>query len=298
MQALVLSGGSIKGAFQAGVIRRQLESGFQPEIIYGISVGALNGAFLTDRAGRTPAGQPIDWPGIGKALYEFWEEEITEPASIVLERSRLSLAWRLFTRQFDGTVRTAPLRALIQRQIVPANLVRSGIRFSAGAVNVTTGQIMYATPNDADILEYIIASTAMPIAMPLVIIQQAPYYDGGLRDVAPLGKAIADGASEIICISCYPGAIHAAAIDTGDLLCLFERVSDIVNDEILTNDLKQSRRINKLLAAHGPIASTSGRPYRRVNTRIIRPSGLLNVDLRKFTRSDITAMLEKGYESE
>ena len=38
--ALVLSGGSVKGAFQAGAIRAVLETK-QPDYIYGISVGAL-----------------------------------------------------------------------------------------------------------------------------------------------------------------------------------------------------------------------------------------------------------------
>lgn len=53
MKAFVLSGGSIKGAFQAGVITDLLTSGsFMPDAIYGTSVGSLNGAFLADRAGR------------------------------------------------------------------------------------------------------------------------------------------------------------------------------------------------------------------------------------------------------
>jgi NTE family protein len=57
MKALVLGGGSMKGAFQVGVIQAVLENGFQPEMIYGISVGALNATFLANEAGRQMAGK-------------------------------------------------------------------------------------------------------------------------------------------------------------------------------------------------------------------------------------------------
>jgi predicted acylesterase/phospholipase RssA len=52
MRALVLGGGSLKGAFQAGAIQAILEAGFEPEAIYGISVGSLNAVFLIHEAGR------------------------------------------------------------------------------------------------------------------------------------------------------------------------------------------------------------------------------------------------------
>ena len=52
-KAFVLSGGSIKGAFQAGALADLLTSKtFTPDAIYGTSVGSLNGAFIADRAGR------------------------------------------------------------------------------------------------------------------------------------------------------------------------------------------------------------------------------------------------------
>ena len=48
MKFLVLGGGSIKGAWQAGAIRAVLESGYQPDFITGISVGSINGPFLVN----------------------------------------------------------------------------------------------------------------------------------------------------------------------------------------------------------------------------------------------------------
>ncbi len=77
-RALVLSGGSIKGAFQAGAVAEILGSGFTPDAIYGVSVGGLNGAFLADRAGRAAIrNEPPDWAKIGEDLATFWKEKIT-----------------------------------------------------------------------------------------------------------------------------------------------------------------------------------------------------------------------------
>ena len=67
MKALVLGGGSIKGAFQAGAVAEVLARGLEPGIITGISVGALNGAYLTERAGRAAPAAP-GWNAIGQEL--------------------------------------------------------------------------------------------------------------------------------------------------------------------------------------------------------------------------------------
>src|SRR5262249_36569517 len=104
-RALVLGGGSIKGAYQAGVIGALLKNGFKPDHIYGISVGSLNAAFLAERAfflGKTKAeyyaevhhsasakpvhaGENVDWAFIGDELTAFWTDRITAPAALVKE---------------------------------------------------------------------------------------------------------------------------------------------------------------------------------------------------------------------
>ena len=69
MNALVLSGGNIKGAYQAGTVSTLLQAGYVPEIATGISVGALNAGYL---AGLAPAGSSVDWPAVGRKLETFW----------------------------------------------------------------------------------------------------------------------------------------------------------------------------------------------------------------------------------
>lgn len=47
MLGLVLSGGGEKGAYQVGALRYLVEKGIDPDIITGVSVGAMNGGFLS-----------------------------------------------------------------------------------------------------------------------------------------------------------------------------------------------------------------------------------------------------------
>jgi len=53
--ALVLGGGGVLGAFQAGFLRALFRTGFRPSMIVGTSAGALNVAFMAFRPDRDGA---------------------------------------------------------------------------------------------------------------------------------------------------------------------------------------------------------------------------------------------------
>ena len=46
---IVLTGGGAKGSYQAGALKYLAELGLEPQILVGTSIGALNGAVLSDR---------------------------------------------------------------------------------------------------------------------------------------------------------------------------------------------------------------------------------------------------------
>src|SRR5689334_11133973 len=104
MDALVLRGGSTKGGWQAGVVESVLASGYRPQIITGISVGALNTAFLAAYQDENP----------GQALTHFWETAVTAPSKVVRTRPWYELLYRLIVKQWDGLVDTAALTKLVR----------------------------------------------------------------------------------------------------------------------------------------------------------------------------------------
>src|SRR6266704_1174635 len=69
-RVLVLQGGGALGSYQAGAFQALCRSGFEPEWVAGISIGAINAAII---AGNAP-DKRID------RLKEFWEM-VSSPVS-------------------------------------------------------------------------------------------------------------------------------------------------------------------------------------------------------------------------
>ncbi len=319
-KAIVLSGGSIKGAFQAGAIAELLDSGFVPDAIYGTSVGSLNGSFLAERAGRVvQEGDTLDWPDLGRELEDFWLEGLHSPSQVGVQRRIVPLLVSLLRQQFNGLIDTGPLRALVEEQLDPENLRASPVQFFACAVNLVTGEAVYASEDYSGILDYVIASTAIPIEMPYVTIGKSPYVDGGVREVAPLNRAIEDGAEQIVCILCQPRELEGASFRPGNLLEFAMRLMDVVTNELINNDIERFRKVNSwmetfnqmkgdletLLTSQEVSGVDSGRiremlaelpfsEWRRIPITVIRPDNEIVLDLLHFTPVEIKEVIEQG----
>jgi NTE family protein len=300
-KALVLSGGSVKGAFQAGALKAVLESGYAPEIITGISVGSLNGTFIANEAGKLLKGDPggkIDWPGIGQYLYDFWKENITGPASIVRKRSKLSLFLQVALNKFKGATDSKPIDTLIDRIISMENLNSSGIFLAVGAVNMVSGKILYVEGKNPDFLDYLKASKAIPVVMPHININNEPYLDGGLRDSAPLRIAIQDEATEIICILCHSRDLEEEWFNPCNIMELGDRISSIHSNETVNNDIEYAEYCNRFLPEDGsPKQDEPFRGYRKLKITTIRPDKEIELNLENFTSSDIVRVMDSGYKT-
>lgn len=282
MNALVLSGGNIKGAYQAGAIEVVLES-FEPEIITGISVGALNTAFLASY------GSPVR-PAAGNLLAKFWETEITSPKVLVRKRSVVELALRFLFKRWEGLISVAPLEKLVRKELgqhlpLPAD---EPLRASVGAVNLFSGELGYTDAREGRFLDAVMASSAEPILMPLRWISGEPFYDGGLRDITPLKHAIDQGATKIVMILCQPEHDPRYVFPTGNFLEVAEEVMGIVTNEIMANDIQVFTEINDLVKS----GNAPGKRY--IPLTVIRPAAPLRGDVTTFTKADIKTMLDQG----
>jgi NTE family protein len=280
---LVLAGGSVKGAFQAGVMKALMERGYQPDAVYGVSAGSLNAAYFVNQLGlQVISGEPISFKDASKDLCDFWETRITSPESLSKPLNIFQLGLSALRKKFKGLVDTKPLRNLMTEVLSIRNLHASPIALKIGAVNIIDGTIYYVDTSEEHFLDYLMASSAVPILMPVVKINgeaRRSFLDGGLRDVAPIKKAVEDGASNIICISCHMESIEGGHFDSGDLLALVDRVMDIAVNEILNADIKEVM-----------ISNTT------IDIQSIRPPQPLTIDIQNFNKMDIRRMLELGYQ--
>lgn len=299
---LVLAGGSVKGAYQAGVVKAVFESGFSPDAIYGISAGSMNAAYLINSFGRQSIENDgyIDFNQATKDLNEFWVNNIYAPDCLSLRRGTYELGLSAIRRNFEGLLDTSPLRQILDNNIAIRNLNASPVHLKVGAVDIINGNIVYANPSYDHFLDYIMASSAIPILMPVVNIggqNNMAFLDGGMRDVAPVKKAIQDGATEIICVACHTRNIDGGYFPYGNLLALVDRVMDIAVNECLNADLDWAEFRNECLPADGsPSEFGILKGQSRIKLKIIRPQHHLNIDIQAFNRDDIKRMLLLGYE--
>ena len=203
--ALVLQGGGALGAYQAGVYQALHEAGLEPDWVAGVSIGSINAAII--------AGNPRECRV--ERLREFWEtitaRRIWPYTPDGDDPRKARNAWSsmmtmllgqpgFFTPQVPNpwlSLRgsktatsfydTSPLRETLMRLIDFELLNRQEIRYSCGAVNVLNGNFAYFDSTATEIIsEHVMASGALPPALPMINIGTDYYWDGGLVSNTPL----------------------------------------------------------------------------------------------------------------
>lgn len=300
-RALVLSGGSVKGAYQAGVLSQVLAQGFAPDVIYGVSVGALNGLFLSHRSAY------LSWAKIGEELVEFWKRNVTKADDLATKRRIYpDLAHDIAYDQFKGFLNTSPLRSLLTREFDPATLRQAKIVFKVGVVDFYSGlydsiPLLPATNGqlNPNLIKCVMASASIPLLMPLENIEGRPFLDGGLREVTPLRVAIEEGAEQIVVVMCQPERYRSVAINSGNVLKQTERVLDIMNRETILEDVDTLIKINDYIEEcnrNGEAIPQFGfmKNKRQIDLLLVRPSQDLDIDIREFGKDDIARTIELG----
>jgi NTE family protein len=210
--ALLLQGGGALGSYQGGVYQALAEADLHPDWIAGVSIGAVNAALI---AGNPPEKRV-------ESLRTFWQEITTafpwdqpdDSESPIFQKGtmrhfankmsaasamvngvanfyvpRILTPWLHRRGSLDATsyYDTAKLKATLER-LIDFDRINSGKpRFSAGAVNVKTGDLVYFDTTTHTIgPEHIMASAALPPGFPAVEIEGEYYWDGGLVSNTPL----------------------------------------------------------------------------------------------------------------
>jgi NTE family protein len=296
MKALVLGGGSLKGAWQVGAIQAVIEKGFKPDMIYGISAGALNASFMVNEAGNQHIeGKTIDWDLVNKKLLKFWLENITKPDDIGILKSKFTLGIDTILSRFDGLLDTNPLHDKLKEYLNVTVMRRSPIALKVGAVNINSGDMYYADPNEQYFLDYLRASSSLPIIMPGIPIggdHKNVYLDGGLREVVPLKKAIHDGATEIYAIATHPKHRDMNPINYRGFFGLIERIKDISVNQLENNDIEWAENYNQSVVSMAGFSIN-----KKIKLTVIRPEKSIDIKLTEFTTTDIKELIKEGYEA-
>ncbi len=308
---MALTGGGARAAYQAGVLRglARIAPGFRPDILTGVSAGALNGAFLA-----ASAHEPF--PVAVERLVDVWRD-LRADHVYRLDRPTVPQALARFVRRpaevsppaEGGFLDTTPLRDFVVGHLGPvgqpmeavARAVREG-RLGAFAITTTSytsgqsvtwvqgepARMRRVEPWDRPMRravrtplrpEHVLASAALPFFFPAVAIDDAElghgwYGDGGIRLTAPLSPALHLGADKILVVNTRYGQSRAEA-DAPKVQAyppptrVLGVLMNAVFLDVLDRDAETLHRINALVAS-APPGTWNG--FRPVDLLVLRPS--------------------------
>jgi len=178
--ALVLEAGGDLGAYEAGVIQGLVNNlpaeEVQWDVISGVSIGAINGAAIA----QYPKGQEKEmsawltkmWEGVSKNdVYKNYPGGIIQ--GLLYE---------------EGVFDTTPAYNFLMSKVTRP-LVR---KVALGSTDMKSGEFFRFTEKytDADIIESIMCSSAVPMLFPYRNFQNTHYIDGGVVIMTDIPGAI------------------------------------------------------------------------------------------------------------
>ena len=183
--AFVLAGGGSLGAVQAGMLVELIAADVRPDLIVGVSAGALNGAFL--------AYDPS--PSTVERIAELWRRIST--------REALGLSWQSFLGVIGlrGHLADARgLRGLLDRELPYREFSATQVPLHIVAADETSGAEVVL--NSGNVAEAVLASTAIPGVFAPVVIAGRRLIDGVVASGTPIATAVRLGATRLIVLPC------------------------------------------------------------------------------------------------
>ena len=273
-RALVLSGGGARGAFQVGVVQGLVEEqNLDFDILFGVSTGALNAAFLAQAS--TTGGSQANLAAQSQGLRELWRS-ITGNSSIYTSRFGFAGLAVGANSLYDNT----PLNQLIEGNLDRERLRTSGRAYACGFVSLVSGAYSEWKGDDPMIVEGVRASASIPVVFPFVEIRDEngqladALVDGGVRNFSPLGSVFEFRPDEIYVVLAsklepkdgeFPGKpdqfpdngappnipdtwednFFGTAVSGIDVL---KRTVELLSDEIYLSDLREALLWNDAVA--------------------------------------------------
>ena len=178
--AFVLGGGGLLGAHEVGMLRALAEAGVRPDLVVGTSIGALNGVMV--------AADPVR---AAERLSRMWQGE----------ELRLAFSEKLFGRAArlvrSGTHLHSlePLQRLLAGVLPGSSFADLELPFQCVAANIEGATARWFS--SGPVVPAVMASCAVPGLLPPVELDGEHYFDGGLVDSIPVGRAVSLGATTV-----------------------------------------------------------------------------------------------------
>ena len=180
--AFVLGGGGLLGAHEVGMLRALTEAGIRPDLVVGTSIGAINGAFVA-----------ADPPGAVGRLERMWQGD---ELRLAFSEKVWGRAVRL-VRSGTHLHSLESLRRVLTDALPGEDFADLKLPFQCVAASIETASARWFS--SGPVVPAVMASCAVPGLLPPVEVDGVHYFDGGLVDSIPVGRAVALGADPSTC---------------------------------------------------------------------------------------------------
>ena len=212
--ALILPGGGNRGAIQAGALLALFERGFVPELIVGVSAGAINGSYLAFHPSLDGVREIVEiWHGLTArslfgtrlpSLRRLWALAAGRAAAFKNDRLEHLLVEHLPSQHFEDTA-------------IPLVVI---------ATHLETGTARALA--SGDLVNAVLASAALPPILPPVTVDGELLVDGGIADPTPIHVATERGFTRVMVVepgySCAcPRVFESAQSILGQSLAIMAR---------------------------------------------------------------------------
>lgn len=307
-KGLVLTGGGARGAYQAGVLSEILNICHEENIkfpfqfIHGISAGSINAAFLASNLYRSSQKE------ISATLDKLWcnlkTEDVINTNALSLTMNGLKWAKNLSfggirdTKESLYLLDNKPLRNFLSKNMDMNGIEKTIAQGFLKSISISMTSYSealsksYFQGNDEIkgwrrvkregvkvhnlTIDYVMASSSIPLVFPPVKIGSSWYGDGSLRDYTPLSPAIKMGAEKILVIGVRKREQNLKSLKVPTPAKILGTILNGILLDGLDTDLERLSRINKTIAIlkqHNLHDQTS---LKQVDTFVVTPSEVLS----------------------
>jgi predicted acylesterase/phospholipase RssA len=259
--ALVLQGGGALGAYELGVLRRLAEEPwFPPDVVTGVSIGAINASLLVGGRGNALEALEEAWRRLAMPLPRFLPAEVKEAAadlanpSFYFARTDIANAYRWTYLYYVDPLRRL-LSELVDFDIMNGpdapKLVLTAVDVEAGKIqtfaNCRAARVVDPPTVTITSVEHVLASGALPPSFPMIAIDESRYWDGGVFSNTPLAEAIecfeTDDPKLLVVVNLFRNAGEIP----GNLQDVGARFLEILFSNKFTADLKLAEKYNQFV---------------------------------------------------
>ena len=268
--AVIFEGGGMRGLYTAGVTDALMDGNYLADAVYGVSAGACHAiSYLSNQQGRARRVN----------INYCTRSDYCGPLCLIREHS--VFGWNLMFHRIPEEFDPVNYDTFFRN----CNSSQTQRIFTLCVTNALTGEPAYLIPKTSqEVLQYAQASSSLPFACPPVLIRGVPYFDGGISDSIPVGKALTDGYTRLLIVLTQSIGYRKKEQQHTRLIRTFYRKYPRLAEKIISRPEMYNKELDLV-----------ARLEQKGSAVVLRPPAAVNVSRMERNPEKLQKLYEAGY---